>query len=503
LHDGLRRAYEAGDTAAANEIAALLDTMAPESPSVAAQDEGPSYLERMKGYGTEAVSGAQEALERPWLDQQARGVIAAGATGLGSAFGDTILSAADAVLPEDFTSEVKHAAQAIGQSRPVQAISEAWGDFETERPELARDVAETGVISTLASPKIPTPSKGLLRGQKGKAAAVSKEGRRAEVAKMLEPNRGGSPADRRKWSTEGRTKTTKYNPDEAEKRMYQRVAEIPGVKPAYNVTDNYNAIYDQIGVLADDLQVKLRPLDGIPSSEVIGQLETLVKGIKENPDYLVMSGNAVAPAKAAFVKARALLKEATDEFGDVNPADLLQVRRDLDKWLTTASPNIFDGSATGATKAVRDVRNMINEIIDSTSPNDVHGALQHQSDLFKALDIMGPRADAEARSVLGRVLGEVDEATGVKSPTTPLALAATGAPAVRNPGIVGGVLAAGGATLAALKAGSKSARLKVVNALSRLEEIILKGGQGAAQARADKAILISLLNDTEDTEETQ
>ena len=181
----------------------------------------------------------------------------------------------------------------------------------------------------------------------------------------------------------------------------------------------------------------------------------------------------------------------------MSPKDLLQLRRDLDKW---ANPKgtVFDPQVINGTNiAMKTIRDQINDLIVEAAPTKgVRESLRKQSDLLTARDIMRPRSINERGNAITRTIQALENDTGVRHPTTPLAAQAN---------VTSKIAATTTALLAAgwgiTKGLSKEARLGYTKLLGETERLINLGGRGVETLKADRLIILSILNGTEDEPE--
>tara|TARA_R110000850_G_scaffold276978_1_gene421206 strand:- start:32 stop:1495 length:1464 start_codon:yes stop_codon:yes gene_type:complete len=467
---------------------AQLDTKLARSP----YDAPKGFVERSYDSIAEGFSGAKEAIVGGdsgdlYQDPASRVSRALGGElipAVASVAGDAVMTAGRALLPTSVQGSVGEVYDSVVQSAPAQMLGQGIGAAQEAAPDLTAKIGETinifgGLSKGTKVPKLDIP----------KPAIKNKAINRVEhVQTMLEPDNLDGPG---KITTEGRLKTKTYNPVDYEKRMYEEVSSVKGVKPQGNFTDNFNAVSDAVEVLANKLDKRLEGLDSLGVSSVRTSVANTANALERTN---TMVGNAGEAGRKVFEEFNARLTE----FGEgVSPKDLLQLRRDLDKW---ANPKgtVFDPQVINGTNiAMKTIRDQINDLIVEAAPTKgVRESLRKQSDLLTARDIMRPRSINERGNAITRTIQALENDTGVRHPTTPLAAQAN---------VTSKIAATTTALLAAgwgiTKGLSKEARLGYTKLLGETERLINLGGRGVETLKADRLIILSILNGTEDEPE--
>jgi hypothetical protein len=160
---------------------------------------------------------------------------------------------------------------------------------------------------------------------------------------------------------------------------------------------------------------------------------------------VLLSGDAEAIARKIYAKTTRLIDEYP---GD--SAGILEVRRELDKWVNSQK-SVFDSNFESATTiALRDIRGALNDTVSKTTKSTkVDGLLKRQHKLLTAADMLEEKAARQADGLVGRYIQKFEKATGHKIPTTPLAQAATVGAATAFAGVPG--LATAGGLIATYK----------------------------------------------------
>ena len=191
---------------------------------------------------------------------------------------------------------------------------------------------------------------------------------------------------------------------------------------------------------------------------------------------------------------------------------VLKTRKKLDAYVKSykANKNAYpsqDNVETALSIALRDVRTALNTKVAETAPKaNVLARLEKQSNLYRARVPVIEKAKADASNSLGRLWQNTTGVTGVRMPSTPLAIGVTGAAlAGWLPAIIGGV----GVGIAGrgIYRGAISPELKkflgqsLIASSKALKQA--KNPETIKQLRADRAVIIELLKNTKVEEEQQ
>lgn len=222
------------------------------------------------------------------------------------------------------------------------------------------------------------------------------------------------------------SKVTTLSPEE--KAVADTIGRLPLIKRKMS-----NAYYSKNRSVIDKaLNDEARRLEKVlkrkatPVSSVDLKQKLRIDGGKMIADNKTMQSKKALADQFQFVEDRAL-----DIFSkhEPNTLGLLKARREFDDWVTSVKSEnaIFgEGAETAFKQSVNSARRSMNGLL-----NDMHGgqfvkqSLYKQSNYHRALDIIDPKADNEAISVIGRLAQNVHNVTKIHMPTTPLAAMAT------------------------------------------------------------------------------
>ena len=540
------KALEAGDNLAAYKIKQLAEDeqqarrKAQQEPSVVPSidvtpEPGPNFLERTQDVIERRQRGIAETFERPMaigrgvLDEEAltleqKVLFTAGDVfgGIAEVGGDLILTGAEAITP-NFVLEAIEDAVEVAQENPIVkeglALASQGIDKYQEWANNNRDVAKTLEsyinIAAFTTPAKPSPLRAGVEaiGKAGETleetgANLVKDGRsgilgnkRDKPAHMLEPAVKDIPAG--DFDVSPVVGTITYDPKNPYKAQnIDIVNELPDVNPNKSYTYNAKVIQKAADAEKARLEGILRRTDTPFNPD-----EVMARVVAQTKEKLAELGELEPTAAKSINKA---LQQATKRLqdGDGSLLDILQARRDFDSYFNfQKAQNTQAGATLDAARTF--ARNAMNDVLEELSANStVKSSLRKQSAYLNALDVIVPKRAKDARTVLARVM----RASRAVIPTTIGAQVATA-------GLIAGGLAPYWPLLtipaigALLFSGTKAAFSPQARFV--LGEIIKQSGkalktaesnldkQAIEQLRADRLVLISLLNETPVEEEEQ
>ena len=538
LKQAVAQAVREGNTAAANELAALYEsTKAQEKedfvsyePTKAA-DILPAIPEGLTGAVDTLKSGFGET--RQLLDE---GIIQPTAA--------PAIATTKAILPaagEVVTTGLKTAGQLISLAIPdtvEEYTMEALGAIAydiTETPffQEGLEAAEQGyskflkfkekhpmeaeylssgfdlLLMGLPATKVPPVTDTLDKWSWAATNAGRMQGidqRRDVIGQILAPVKL-ERKDIRRTDTKGLAGRITTTPDAMEQEVINVVSLIPKVKGSNNPIKNANAVYDEIDATAERLikRLKLKGNPAIDRDALNASMDTQVA------DYF--ASNAAQVGIASPKKMQAILDEAKKliSSSDGTATGILQARKDLDKWLDGIDPKMVnDEYMDSKAKALKIIRESMNNAVDAAVPDvDVKGLLRKQYLMYKAFDNLADKSTKLASTSLARAYVNAKRVTGMSIPTTPLAMAATasaGTMALSSGWLAfaTGTLALGAGTVVTsrmLKGPSAKKGLGVL--LGQVSKAIKmsKSKEMIEQLKADRLVIISLLEQPQDEEQ--
>jgi hypothetical protein len=269
---------------------------------------------------------------------------------------------------------------------------------------------------------------------------------RPEQTKKVKEAQVGRSVEKRGFL--GLFKKTEITPTKLEKAAEDVVTDIPGVRPGNTLQGNFNAIQSANRIEAEKLVTQLTENNFVfPKQELVSRLKTVRNDLNKT-----LTGDTQAQANKLIDEFERRLRA-----GKATGADLLQIRKDFDKWVTSQKgAGVFDPARENAfTIANRAIRQTVNDFLDEKAVSvEVKESLAKQRALFTAMENITPKAAKEADTTIGRlgqkataILGTKNKAVQALAATVGiggLGAAATFAPGAAVTGIGGYLLIQGG-----------------------------------------------------------
>jgi hypothetical protein len=384
----------------------------------------------------------------------------------------------------------------------AQQGAEAYGDWRDANPQDAKTLESIVNISSLITPlgKRPTSTspEGLRRlldsGVDAFTASARKNRQSFADSIMRSPKQSGV------GSTAGRTTENFFGSETIQLNAFEQEAADVLTHLPLNLRgtagSNYRVVDNHLVDAAKKLEEKL---EGIPVEMDLlnGKLDNALKEIFEtdifirnNKEFRAISTDLINKSKTIFAKT------------DGTAADLLRARREIDKLVRDQKGAAAFGSerTTPLNAAFSSIRQVLNEVIDATAPGS-ENELRRQHLLYSARTILDDKYAAQASGALGKLTQAVTQGTGVKLPSTPLALGATAGAALTMLnsswlpylGFAMGIPAVG--VLAYRGLMSPASRTFMANLLRNTNKLIKKTPDPVIRAalNADRVILIDLI----------
>lgn len=401
----------------------------------------------------------------------------------------------------------------------IQEGAESYDSWATNNPEWALTLEGIvnialllspikGAKGTKGNPEFVGPIKPPIIERAGKAVvdASGKQitDRSTKKAYELIVPKSGVPEQTREVSKLG-FKFNVVKPTVQEKKIVDTVATLKIPQSASNQR-SLNLIDDAIEAEAIILEKQVASSTAaIPLSESFKLLDDVAASTKTT-DAFVSTNQLGQMVDDVVIKAKLLLKENPQ-----TPVGVLRSRKQLDAYVRSykANKSAFpnqDNVETALSIALRDVRVALNNKVAQTAPKaNVLARLEKQSNLYRARVPVIDKAKKDASNSLGRIWQTTTGITGLKMPSTPLAIGVTGAAlAGWLPAIVGGV-GLGVAGRVVYK-GAVSPEVKKFLGQSLIASSkalkMAKNPETIRQLRADRAVIIELLK-TSKKEETE
>lgn len=340
-------------------------------------------------------------------------------TGVGNVVGDMVGSVDESIgspLSKSIAMMIKNR-----DSHPIyrhSGLTRALNDLRKATPEYAPAIEEAGLVASSILPTkfLPTPN---FRSQTSKLVESQKKTKEADIERRWEPD-NTIEAEGAVTQTKGRDI---YRRTDREIQMADDLASLDNLDPTKGYKTNVNTINDSVEKMRVDLDKKLRYAENLDVDSVLEGFPDVLKRIKEKA---TITGSPDLIGTKIYNEFLKRLKETSGDLGTINPKDLLQIRRDLDKWVagSNKSSKVFDASTlTAQSVALKEIRDAINSVvIKATDDVDVAESLRNQSSLLTSRDNIMPKAVREPKTALGRAVAKIETETGLGAPQTPLAL---------------------------------------------------------------------------------
>jgi len=365
---------------------------------------------------------------------------------------------------------------------------------DAEQLEAALD------IGILATPQVGIAA----QARKAKAAYNMNniEELRAGILRMMRPDNFEGAGE---VIEVGPTRKKVYVPSEKEETVNLVLETVEDINPNRSYTYNHQVVDSAVADADKELIAHINK-SGNPKFDIDTILTDMIAAIEDfsnQPAYKLLSPDAQSKAKEFAATALEMLQKSK---GDA--MSLLQVRREFDRFLTSGQRKVFDPTVESAKSAAgQHVRNVLNQTLkDITDGDETHHLLDRMHNLLIAKDRLREGRAKEGSNMFSRTWETLKK--GAMLPGTALGLAATG-------GVAGQLLtesvllgAGSGALLyGAAKAMSKKNRLKFYAAtLSAMDKAITMYTDDknlVAQLKADRMLLVDLIDETRKEEEEE
>lgn len=431
-----------------------------------------TFVQRPEGDVTVPTEESREIINR--IEQFGKGLQEFGAGTIGTVFGPLIGALIGAARPE-----IQPIIQKISESQTGQQIADAIGELPSDVQDSALNLLETVGIKgaaqlrkgvAVAAREVTPVAARAARGLEEAAEVQTQVARKGFAQELVQPKqtkkviteqiKGGQIEEGGLFS--GRS----IIPTASERAIIEEVSRIPNVTPQNTLLQNANIVRGEIGNTAKELVSKLEANDVIfPRRELNSFLNAAKETLKLNP---ALVGDAAKSADKILDQFERILKTKKS-----SASGLLEARKELDRFIQTQKgAKAFDPATENAFSiALREIRQGANEFLDAKAIDvDVKGLLKKQSNLFRAIDNIAPKAAEEASTAIGRGLQRATEIVGLRGQIGQVITAL---------GITGGATALAALTPAAL--------------LAAIPVGLIVGGVKTAKSVAAKKALSTLL----------
>jgi hypothetical protein len=518
LIEGVKRAADAGDIEAANEIAAMLEKMDREAelPPTPSETYTQGVARRYKEADFAGIAGEYrpELIRRLAITPEGTGtdISRVPATAISQAArtgGELIMEAGSVVLPDvvrEFATESYEGLMQTGYGRAAAAAlsmgAEAYMEWKEKNPAQAEELETVIDVATVLSPRpdlINLDIKANEARRAGESASSAKK--RVALTSLVQPEKLGA-RDRKEKS--GILNTERWVPNAFEEDIITTLQNTSGIKPYGTVHDNFRAIQNAIDSEKAQLDNYIKSQNRkIDLEDLNIEFIDALKVFTESDVYKLASG----PAKKQFDKYVKLARDIINSEG-TDLIAVLRSRRRFDKAVHDAGQSLDADVATYQAEAAKLVRGVLNGYLKRNTEKDtVHNLLDLQFKQLLALDRMVNKRNREGENAVARFKQRLTEGTGVTMPATVLSVLATGTTAL-DP-VVGGALAAAAAgTLVGqqIRRHGKKAVLQTYAFMLSATDRLIKNTNDPLRIKAleaDRQVYVSLLEDSRQFEENQ
>lgn len=368
----------------------------------------------------DAVNAGEQTFAEGML--QIAGKVGAGA--VSDIIGEGLISgvkAIGAITPDIILNPMKDAATWAGHAflntevgkQGLQAAKDGIETYQTwavENPRAARNLEAVIDIALLVTPtkaKPSVPASPTIAGKLGKklAGVVEKQvltNKKAFIDNLIRPKQTTAVMEKQVSRTveigKGPFKKSLIEASPQEAAAATEVMKIEGIGAKETIQGNYNIIKKEISKEASLLESSLKTKDvPFPRKEFAAKLEKTISELGDNP---LIVGDAQKTAQKIVEKMARLTTEKPSTV-----SNLLKSRKELDSWIKSQKgPNIFDPKQEGAISiALREIRQTTNDFIDLKAKTaGVKESLKKQSNLYRALDNIAPKAAEEMDTAILR-----------------------------------------------------------------------------------------------------
>lgn len=355
-------------------------------------------------------------------------------SGLGSALFDIAAETGDYLVPDELgfgaavskkTANLMNTPVGKRLADLAKSGGEAWESFKKNYPETAYNIeGALGIAEVVPLGKgvSALESVGDVLIKRGKQLAKNKKGKWVSENLLIPED---TPSNRRAYADNYVNDT--YKPTDRDLEVQASVTTKTEVSPDKSLGENKTAISEGIAKEANELQVKLEELQIPVDRGIYGPiLNERLQNIRNMDLYIGSAESAEKVLQNHINKIKQLIEES-----DGTAAGMLEVRKKYDKWVDQWAPNDLtsDGVMSARKKIVLELRDGLNDSINQAAQGaglDVKESLRHQSNLYRAKDVVTDKWVNDKKTLLGKLNKWAREnAEGIALPASPLALGAT------------------------------------------------------------------------------
>ena len=453
----------------------------------------------------ERYRGLAEGLERMPSGFKAATTLAAGVGAAGETAGAVAGEAYKRYAPEALQEFVSESYEASDIKRGVEKIGELAQAYP-EEATTAEMLLNLGTLGKTPTPKVPgVPTSVRVQATRGATEARLEEERKAIADSLLPEDYVKAPGT---VEPVGALNRNIYVHSPSEETVIDYLHTLPDYKGDRNPAVNAKVVDGQLARHEADLQSYIKRSKN-PTTQVqnlTNSLEELKAGFHDLDDYVELMPDAQKKVDLFIDTAVKRLQERAKK-GNITARDILEVRRALDKQIFRKKPTAGlenPDLANAKEVAGKYVRDELNQAFLKLMPEDeAYRLINGMSMLFRAKNLLDVKAGkAINQTMVGRTMKGIEDVSGLRFPTTPLAIAATAATAgsaLAGYPLLAQITGGAGLGMGFARMTRKRRRREVVRELIRATDTMINSGNVTAETlatlRADKVMLAQMLAD--------
>jgi hypothetical protein len=470
------------------------------------------FRETRERFYTGTVAGDLEKLPPGF---KATADIAAGISAAGETAGAVAGEAYKRYAPEALQEFVSESYEASDIKRGVEKL----GELAQAYPEEATTAEIIANVSPFG-PKTPTFSRpGVtpagMRRAKGEATEARLEEERKAIADSLLPeDYVQAPGT---VEPVGVLNRNVYIHSPSEETVIDYLHTLPDYKGDRNPAVNAQVVNGQLARHEADLQSYMNRSKNpkTQAQPLLDKLEQLKSSFHDLDEYVELMDGAQKQVDKFIDTSIKRLREKAAKGGTITAKDILEVRRRLDKKIFRKKPSagLENPDLTSAKEvAGKYVRDELNQAFLKLMPDDeAYRLINGMSMLFRAKNLLDVKAGrAINQTMVSRTMKGIEDVSGLRFPTTPLAIAATAGAAgstLYGFPVLGQIIGGAGVGMGVARMTRKRRRKEVVRELIRATDMMIKSGNVTAETlatlRADRVMLAQMLADINEEPENE
>jgi hypothetical protein len=440
--------------------------------------------------------------------------LAAGVGAAGETLGEVAGEAYRRYTPEAVQRGVSEAYEGSMLQRGMEKVGELAQAYPEEATTAEALLNIAGAGPKMALPSIPRPSASVRMASGRATQAVLEEERKAVADSLLPEDYVKAPGT---VEPTGAMNRNVYVPSPSEDNVIDYLAKLPEYKGDRNPAVNAKVVDGQLAKHEADLQsyIKRSKNPKTDVADLSSTLEELKAGFHDLDDYVELMPDAQKKVDLLIDTAVKRLNEKASKGGKITARDILEVRRQLDKQIFRKKPTAgLENPDLASAKEVagKYVRDELNQAFLKLMPDDeAYRLINGMAMLFRAKNLLDVKAGkAINQTMLGRTVKGIEDFSGLRFPTTPLALGATaaaGTAAVGGMPVVAAVAAGTGVGVGLARLSRKRRRAEILRELIKSTDKMIQGANVTAETmatlRADKVMLAQMLNEVNQEPENE